>query len=63
VIKIHSLENAGDELMRKAFKKLFLKKQALEIVKWKDLYENLESVLDECENVADTVETIIVKNF
>ena len=64
VIKIHSVENEGDDLMRRALKKLFTQQRAsLEVIKWKDLYENLELVLDECEDVADVVETVIIKNF
>lgn len=64
VIEIHSLENKGDELTRKSFYGLFHNgKNAIEVMKWKDLYENLELILDECEDVSDAVETIIVKNF
>ncbi len=64
IIKIHSLENEGDELLGRAIKNLFSNhKSGIEIIKWKDIYENLESVLDECEDAADVVNTIIVKNY
>lgn len=64
IIEIHSLENEGDRLTRQAFKSLFANhKNPIIIIKWKDLFENLEEVLDECENTADIVEEIIVKNF
>jgi uncharacterized protein Yka (UPF0111/DUF47 family) len=64
VVKIHSLENKGDDLLKKAFKHLFTNGvKPIEAIKWKDIYENLEQILDECEDTADTVEKIIVKNF
>lgn len=64
IINIHSLENKGDRLLGRSFQKLFSGGySAVDIIKWKDLYENLEEVLDQCEDTADTVETIIAKNF
>lgn len=64
IIDIHTLENEGDELIRRAFKYLFNNhKNPVIIIKWKDLIENMESILDECENTADIVSEIIVKNF
>lgn len=64
IIEIHSLENEGDNLIRRALKHLFTDhKNLVVILKWKDLFENMEEILDECENTADIVEEIIVKNF
>ncbi len=62
--KIHTLENEGDVLIRQSIKELFRRqKNAIVLIKWKDLYETMERVLDESEHVADIVEVIIVKNF
>ena len=64
ILAIHTYENQGDELLRKSLKSLFSNGQpAVEIIKWKDIYENMEAVLDECENTSDIVEQIIIKNF
>lgn len=64
IIEVHSLENEGDQLIRRALKHLFANhRNPVEIIKWKDLFENMEEILDECENTADIVEEIIVKNF
>ena len=61
---IHTLENEGDVLIRQSIKQLFARqKNAITLIKWKDLYETMEQVLDESERVADIVEVIIVKNF
>lgn len=64
IIEIHSLENEGDQLIRRAFKHLFANhRNPIGVIKWKDLFENMEEILDECENTADISEEIIVKNF
>lgn len=64
IILIHSLENEGDQLTRKALEALFARNtHAIEVIKWKDIYENMELIMDECENTADIVDQIIVKNF
>ena len=58
------MENEGDVMLRKAFTYLFSNhKTAVTIIKWKDVFTNLEQVLDECEKTADTVDEIIIKNF
>lgn len=64
VVALHSWENKGDILLVNALNRLFSNNSsAIYVIKWKDIYENLEEVLDECEDTSDTVETIIVKNF
>jgi uncharacterized protein Yka (UPF0111/DUF47 family) len=61
---IHSLENAGDEITRVALQKLFTgnHQTPVDLIKWKDIYALLESTLDECESVAEIMETISIKN-
>lgn len=63
IIRINDLEKDGDALMRKAIYELFQQsKDAIEIIKIKEIYEILERVLDSCEDVADTLESIIMRN-
>ena len=64
LLEIHRLENEGDSITRVALQKLFETnhKTAAEVIKWKDLYSLLESTLDECESVAEIIETIAIKN-
>jgi uncharacterized protein len=61
---VHRLENEGDEITRVALQKLFARNDqtAADLIKWKDLYALLESTLDECESVAEIMETISIKN-
>lgn len=62
-IEINRLENAGDSLREKAITDLFEKeKDPIRIIKWKEIYEVAEMVLDACEHVAKTIEEILVKN-
>jgi predicted phosphate transport protein (TIGR00153 family) len=62
-IEINRLENSGDSIREKAIMELFEKeKNPIEIIKWKEIYEVLETVLDSCENLARTIEEVLVKN-
>jgi len=64
ITKIHTLEHDGDVVFRSAMKNLFTKeKNPITIIQWKDLYENLELIMDECEKTADIISIIIIKNF
>lgn len=61
---VHRLENEGDEITRVALQKLFEANHETpaDLIKWKDIYALLESTLDECESVAEIMETIEIKN-
>ena len=62
-IRINSLENQGDAANRQALRALFGGDQdAVTILKWREVYEHLETALDRCEDVADVLQTIAVKN-
>ncbi len=62
-IEVHRLENEGDRLARKAIAGLFAnEKDAIALVKWKDVYGLLEATIDKCEDVANLIERIVVKN-
>jgi predicted phosphate transport protein (TIGR00153 family) len=55
-IEINRLENDGDRLYRDAVAELFDgDMRCTDIIKWKDIYETLESAIDECEHVANIV--------
>lgn len=63
IIEINRLENLGDDVFRRALGKLFRDEtDPIEIIKWKDIFENLEDTLDACEHLADTVRGVLVKN-
>ncbi len=61
--EIHRLEDVGDSTARHAIAELFGGQlPPLEIIKLKDLYVLLEDALDRCEQVANVLEGILVKN-
>jgi uncharacterized protein len=63
IIKVNSIENEGDDIFRSAMQSLFVsEKDALEVIKWKEIYEYLENTLDACEDVANIVEGVAMKN-
>jgi predicted phosphate transport protein (TIGR00153 family) len=62
-VEIHRLESEGDRVSREAIAGLFAgSMDAVEIIKWKDVYELLEDCCDRCEDVADIIEKIVVKH-
>jgi uncharacterized protein len=62
-IEINRLENLGDRIAREAVAELFKgKKDPLEVMKWRDIYENLETATDMCEHVAGIIEGIVLKH-
>ncbi|HVA66414.1 MAG TPA: DUF47 family protein [Elusimicrobiota bacterium] len=61
-IEINRLENAGDRALEAALARLFQgKPDPLEVIKWKEIYEGIEAAIDKCENVANVIESILVK--
>lgn len=63
VISVNSLENEGDRIEREAIAALFDGDMDLrEVIKWKDIYEVLEAAIDECEHVANVIESIVLKH-
>jgi predicted phosphate transport protein (TIGR00153 family) len=59
--EVNTLENEGDRLLRKAMAELFNGKDPIEIIKIKELYDDMESAIDRCEDVADVIGDILVK--
>ena len=61
--EIKRLENLGDDVSRKAISDLFEnERDAIALIKFKELYGRMESAMDKCEDVANIIETIVVKN-
>ena len=61
--EIKRLEEEGDALYHAAMGGLFEgTPDPLEVIKWKELYDKVEGALDECEDVANTLDSIALKN-
>ena len=61
-VEVNRLENRADSLLRETLAAMF-EEQAdpIEVIKWKEIYETLETVTDRCEDVANVIEGIILK--
>jgi uncharacterized protein len=63
LIRIHELENQADQGFRKALGDLFNAPDAepINVIKWKEIYDRIERAMDGCEEVANLVESVVVK--
>jgi predicted phosphate transport protein (TIGR00153 family) len=61
-VEINRLENVGDAMRDRVLADLFERgADAIFVIKWKEIYQDAETVLDVCEDVANVVESILVK--
>jgi predicted phosphate transport protein (TIGR00153 family) len=61
--ELRDLEDEGDRLNRESVSELFrAETDPIKIIRWKDIHEQLEEAVDACENAADVLEAIFVKN-
>lgn len=62
-IEVNRLENEGDKISRHAIADLFAgNPDPIEVIKWKEVYEHLEEAIDKCEDAANIVEGVALKN-
>jgi len=61
---IGQLEKQGDAINHHAVSRLFANghENAIEVIKWKEFYDRIERAIDGCEDVANTIERILLKN-
>lgn len=63
IVEINRIENDGDTIFREAVTKLFAEEtKPVEIIKWKEIFEFLENTLDSCEDLANTIEGVVMKH-
>ncbi len=62
-VAVHTQENEADKIEQHALAALFEKgHDPVDIIKWKDIYQDLEAATDRCEDVANVLEGIVLKN-
>ena len=62
-VEINRLENEGDRIYRRAVADLFSGDyKAMDVLKWKEVIENLEEAVDGLENVANIIESTVLKH-
>ncbi|MBA5850535.1 DUF47 domain-containing protein [Clostridium sp. cel8] len=63
IIKVNGIEEQGDTISREAIKKIFRSDmEVIDIIKWREIYQYLEDTLDSCEDIANIVEGVVMKN-
>lgn len=61
-VEINRLENVGDSLYRAAMAELFANcKDFAHVIKWREIYEDIENAIDRCEDVANILEGVALK--
>ena len=62
-LELNRLENAADAISRQVVADLFSgRHEVLDLLRWKELYGRLESAADQCEDIANTIEGIVLKS-
>ena len=62
-VQVNALENEADRVCREAISRLFdEEKDPIQLIKWKEIYETLERATDKCEDAANILESVVVKN-
>jgi len=62
-VEINRLENMADRVFRSAMAELFTNtKDIAEIIKWREIYEDMEGATDRCEDVANVLEGVALKH-
>jgi hypothetical protein len=62
-VEINRLENEADVQLRGAINKLFTEeKNPIEVIKWKEIFELMETATDRCEDVANIIEGVVLEN-
>ena len=63
LVEINRLENEGDTIYRQALSRLFDDNgmPTIQVLKWKEIYDALESSIDACEDVAHVIDSVLVK--
>ncbi len=64
LVEIHRLENQADQIGRAVVAKLFHdgSSDVVGLIKWKEIYSRLEHTTDRCQDVANVIQDIVVKN-
>lgn len=63
IIEINRIEEEGDKVSRKAIMDIFRgNMEVIEVIKWREIYQYLEDTLDACEDLANVIEGVVMKN-
>jgi predicted phosphate transport protein (TIGR00153 family) len=62
-VEVNRLENAADDVHDEALRRLFEEERdAITLIKWKEVLDLIEEATDRCEDVANVLESVVVKH-
>jgi predicted phosphate transport protein (TIGR00153 family) len=62
VREINRLENEADRIVRDAISAMVIERgDPFDFIRWKEIYDHLEDATDRCEDIADTLRTVVIK--
>ena len=62
-VNVKTVEKENDRVLRRATARLFKEElDARALIKWKEIYEDVEGAIDRCEDVANVVEGVVLEN-
>lgn len=61
-VELNRLENMADRIFRSAMAELFENEDITQVIKWREIYEHMESATDRCEDVANVLEGVALKH-
>lgn len=63
LVEVNHLEEEGDRIYTKAVRRLYVESaDPVEILRWRETFDRFEKCCDACEDVADVIESVIMKN-
>ena len=63
IIKVNDYEEQGDRRFMDSMVRLYREDSIDPVVRWKAVYQCIENVMDKCEDAADTIQTVVMKNM
>lgn len=63
VQRVNAIENRADNILKEGLAELFRSEtNAVEVIKWKEIYDYLEEAIDHCEDTVNLIESALVRN-
>jgi predicted phosphate transport protein (TIGR00153 family) len=62
IVEVKQIEDEGDVVLREAIAELFEQDDVKTIITWKDIHDALEEAIDACEEAANVIGNIVLKN-
>ena len=63
IIEVNKLEEQADKLYQNTIKNLYQsEKEPIQVIRWTSIYTAIEECFDSCENIADCIDEVLLKN-